>query len=348
MKLEREPLLKALETAKPALATKELIEELLCFWMDGKTLTAYNDASLGIQVPFVSELKGGLRGSILLGMLSHSRAKDVEIELPTEGEALIKAGRTKLKLSLLDAEKAIWEMPKLGKAKGYKLSKAFLEAMKLVLLSIGNNSAKPDTMGVTVILQGGLQFYSTDDKTISWATIKDVDGWPLKPGVRTTIPTEFITQLLRIADDKTELFLTENDVLAKTVDGVRLFARLIDVPSPMNYKKIIDESMGGIQLVTIPVRLKLALERATIMLEGHDEEAVEVEIADDVLRLYAKTAFGELRDSIKLEEFPKPVKIKVNPAMMKRGLPYTANMGMSGELTVMSGKNFLYLISNQG
>src|SRR5260370_904174 len=125
--LPRKEFLEVLETTKPALSTKELIEELLHFWSDGKFITAYNDQSLGIQVPFESEFKGGIRGTIILGMLEHSRAKQIEMEIPEEGEATIKCGRARIKLPLLPPERAIFELPDFKKLKPYSITTSFLQ-----------------------------------------------------------------------------------------------------------------------------------------------------------------------------------------------------------------------------
>lgn len=348
MKFDRALLLKAADIAKPALASKELIEELCHFFFDGQNLTAYNDATLGIQVPFVSELKGGIRGSVLLGILTHTRAKEIDLEIANGHEAHIKAGRMKLKLSLLDPKRAVHELPDLKKTKGYRTSKEFLKALKDVMVSIGNSNAIPEQLGVTIQLQGGLQFFATDSKTIAWATVKDNKDWPLKPGQRVTLPTPFIEQLLRLADEATFIFLTTDNVVAITGEKVKLFARLVDVPKPNDFIKIANDCMKGVNAFDIPSRLKLALERAGIMVNGQQDEAIAVKIQADQLFIQSNASFGELKDSIRLEEEPGEVTFRVNPEMMKRALDLCTKVTMTENTTIMTGKNFVYLISNFG
>src|SRR5665213_2710561 len=101
MKLERKAFLDALETVKPGLAAKSQVDAFAHVWFDGKTVMAYNDTDLGVECPFVSELKGGLRGPLLLGMLGASRAKEVDLSPAAKEEMLLKAGGTKLTLPLM-------------------------------------------------------------------------------------------------------------------------------------------------------------------------------------------------------------------------------------------------------
>ncbi len=345
MELSREKLFEAAELAKPALADKDLIEQCTHLWLDGKSLTAYDDASLGIQVPFASELKGGLRGSVLLGFLAHGGGDKLEVQLEDKGEALLKIGRSRLRLALMPVDRAIWELPKLGKVKPYRLSSGFLEALKAVRISLGPGSAKAEQLGVTLMLQGGLQLYASDDKTIAWSTLKQIKDWPLKPGERVTIPTAFVEQLIRLGSENTDLWITSNEVMAEREDGVILFARLVNVQKFTDFKSVIDTELKGMQMFDIPARLKLGLDRVGIMLEG--EEAVDMWFQDNTLRIHAKAAFGELKDVIDLEVHPEPIEFKVSPELMKRGMDLCLTMGASVRATIMANKeNFLYLIQN--
>ena len=349
MQLDRETLLKAVETVKPALATKELIEELCHVWLDGELLTAFNDATLGIQVPFKSELVGGIRGSLLLGMLTHSRAKEIEVEMPADGEALLKAGRTKLKLSLLAPDRAegLWDLPDMTKAKGYLMPVAFVDALKAVMVSVGSASSSPEQIGITIVEKEGMHIIATDDKTVAMQYLLSghSKGWPLR-GKRVTIPTVFIEQLLKVADSATMLFISEDSVMAITGEKVKLFARLVDVPKPNDFVKICADSLKGLKPFPIPVRLKLALQRAAIMLDGQDEEAINVDVSGDVLRFFAKTPFGELKDSIKIEGEPPDCSCRLNPGLIQRALAQCDTIAFSEQTTAMQGQGFTYLISN--
>lgn len=341
MKLNREALLRAVETVKPGLATRELIEELTCCWFDGKTATAYNDASLGIQVPFQGELVGGIRGSILLGVLTHSRAREVEVDSPADGEAILKCGRTKLRLSLLAPDRAVWEFPSLGKAKGHKLSKPVLEALKAVLIATAPNSAAPEQTGVTLIhAKDQLHMFTINDRCVAHSTTKDT--WELKKNYKVTIPSTFVDQLLKLADAKSELYLLDDAVVLVTGDYVKLYARLVDVAKPTDFFSLTADLTKKAEFFPTPPRLKLALERASIMLNGQNSSAVSVKVEDDKLTLHAKAPYGELRDSIKLDKKVPAASVRAEPELLKQGLPLTDKMAVTVASILMSGKNFNY------
>ena len=129
MKLERKAMLDAVETVRPGLASKSQIDEFAHVWFDGKTVMAYNDTDLGVEFPFPSELKGGLRGQLLLGMLSASRAKELELTPAGEDELLLKAGGTKLTLPLLPIKQSVWKFPTTEDDKPINLTKELLAAV---------------------------------------------------------------------------------------------------------------------------------------------------------------------------------------------------------------------------
>lgn len=352
MKFDRRELLRELEKAKPALADKDLLEELLFFWFDKDTITAYNDKTLGIQVPFETKLRGGLRGTILLGLLSNSLG-EVEIESAEKGDVVIKIGgkktkSTKLKMPLLAIDRVPYELPDVSKAKPVTLTAAFYEGLKTVMTSVSATANVPDLKGVTIVNQAALQLYTTDAKTISWATIKDVKGWPIKPGHRVILPIPFVEQLVALGDDRTKLHLTEDDVVAITGDGAMLFAGLIESDRPINFQETIETARKDVQLVTMPKKLKLMLERADVMLMGQQEQVIDMAVEDGELDLHTSTFYGVLRDNVQLEEIPKDVSLKANPGLLKRALPNCTTFGMSNDTVIVAGENFMHLVANYG
>jgi DNA polymerase III sliding clamp (beta) subunit (PCNA family) len=344
MILDRLKFFQAAELAKPALSEKEMVEECLCFWLDGKSLTAFDDASLGIQVPFVGELKGGIRGSVLLGFLEHGSAAELEVTIEEKDQALLKIGRSRLRLSLMPSGRAIWQLPALDKEKPYRLPAEVLEALKAVRISLGPGTAKLEQLGVTIMpAQGGLQFYASDEKTVAWASCKKAGNWPLKD--RVIMPTAFVEQLIRLADEKTDLWISDREVMAKREDGLILFARMIHAGSKVtDFKAVIDRELKDVQMFDIPERLKAGLERVAIV---SGDEVVAMWFQGNTLRIHATAKFGELKDIIEIDAHPKELEFKLNPELMKRALDLCKTMGASERATIMAGDNFLYMIQNR-
>jgi hypothetical protein len=343
MLINRAEMLKAAEVAKPALSSTNLIEELSFYWFDGEMLTAYNDTTLGVQVPFRCELRGGLRGTVLLGMLSNSKSKEIELTASGDGEMILKSGRTKLSMSLLSIDRAVHRVPAVDRGARVKVGEELLAALKTALISVSSTAVLPDQMGITLYAEDGeVHAFATDAKTISWAKA-DSGGWPLKDGQRVILPEAFVAALLKLADVNTELYLTADDAVAVTGTGVKLFARLIESARPYDFRERASAVTDGVVMFTIPPRLRLMLERAAVLLDGHQEQAIELRAKDDLLSLEVSTYFGDLKDSAKVDEDVGTAKLLINPEFIKRALPVCVKMGVSDDGVIMASKNFTYL-----
>lgn len=73
MELKRKDLESALSAAKPALASKTTIEDLKCYWFDGKYVYT-SDAGLGIRVR-CQMIPCGLPGKALLDLVKTATRK---------------------------------------------------------------------------------------------------------------------------------------------------------------------------------------------------------------------------------------------------------------------------------
>jgi DNA polymerase III sliding clamp (beta) subunit (PCNA family) len=351
MNLERIAMLAALNTVKPALATKDLIEELAHCWFDGKTVTAYNDADLGIQVPFEAPFKGGIRGALLLGLLSNSRAKEVSIE-PSDkkdGPMILKAARARVELAVLAPERAVWAFPAPEPGKGFQMSAAFLEGLRSVLISVGNDTSIPEKQGVTLDAngKGDLTMFTTDAKSIARLDLSDPK---LKQKFRAIIPTTFCQRVLRLCAEGDVLELRKDCVIASNADGVLLYARLVAVEQPCNFFEIFDrelpDGMSDIEgLFEIPGRLALALERAIVLTDGASEGQVRLFSDAGKLKIEASApGRGELND----DSVPIPPDIPdfdcfIDPDLLKRAIPLCTHMAFNKSLFMDDGAGFSYL-----
>lgn len=352
MKLERSALLSALEIAAPALATKEVIEQLCCFWFDGEQVIAYNEG-LAIVAPFKSQLLGGIKGALMLGVLQNSRAKEVEI-IATENvgggvTAELKAGRARLKLALLDTEGQPFHFPELRKSKPSSLSASVLEALKAVKEYVGKGTAIPEQLGVTISRDSTqVHLYTFDDVTISWKSAAAPRDWFDETVI---IPTFFVEQLVRLADDKTQLYLTKDAAIAITGKGVKIYAPIVEpAKKPYEFQKVAKEHLKQSDLVEIPNLLRLALERASVVLDGQKDNEMEMYVEKDrkgncILRLHAITPAGELNDRMTLEKQIPETSCKVNPTLLKRALEQCDRIGFSDRAVIMQGERLMYLTS---
>jgi len=349
MKLERKAMLDAVDTVRPGLAAKAQIDAFAHVWFDGKTAMAYNDADLGMEVPFVSELSGGLRGPLLLGMLNASKAKDIEITAAGDDELLLKAGGTKLTLPLLAAKEVVWTFPDVAGVKPFTLTKEMLAAVAAVMVSTGDpEPSVPEKLGVTFEpgAEGHVNIYTTDSVTIAMATCPAPKGFKVK---RVTMPTSFWSEVLKRCKDGGKVWLMDDQVIAASDTGIRIFSKLVDVPRPQDFPAAFASALPKgwkNKKQAIPPRLPLAFQRASILLEGHESLALKVTQAEDRLRMEAKTDFGELKESIKLEKPADELEVSVDPSLVSKGFAGSDDFLVSTEGFAFFGTHgFIYLVS---
>lgn len=344
MKLDRLAFLKAATLCRPAMIDKSIIPELTFLFSDGKSLTAYDD-TIGIQVPFESPFKGGVKGGLLHGMLEASRAAEVELDQDKEGEVLLKAGRFRLRLALMPLERAPYRLPGTAKAKSFTPTMGFYEALKACEICLSKAATIPDQLGVALERRESLQFYATDTVLLASAQMKpNSEQWPVKK--RLILPARFVEQLLKFSAELPTLTFTENEVLAETKKGVKIFARLVHSPKPHDFQRMLDAEMASVQMFSLPQRLEPMLTRALVLFQGEDESKVYIRLhtADGVLRVSALTKFEALTDSTKLEEIPKEGQTAISPKRLLRVLPFVNRLGFTPNGLILSGKNVVYLI----
>lgn len=350
MKTERATLLAALDIVKPAVATKALLEELTHVWFNDKDLLAYDDV-LGIRAPFNSDgLRGGLKGQLVAGLLNASGAKSIEISVDENGkEALLKAAKAKLKLALLEPERAVWEFPKVKASAYFPLSKDFLEGLADVLIAVGQDTSIPDQLGITIALEeDGLTLYATDSKTIARAYVAKPKDYDIDHLV---VPTPFVEQVLRLCSSDGKLAVLKDSIVAESKAGVGIYSRLVDVPEPSDFEGTLASALpkGYIKdSVPIPGVMRMAVDRALVVLDGKVAEPISFYVKEDTLHMEAESPIGELHDTIPLEGAHKDVSIKVDPVLIKRGLDKCDRMLVADGCLAMLGRDgsFLYVVSS--
>jgi hypothetical protein len=311
MKIEREELLATLRLLRPALAGKGQ-PSFCCIWFDGTTASAFNGI-IGIQAPCKVPLDGGVKGLILLGMLESSSAVTAEIDVG-ETEAVLKLGAAKVKLPILPADQALLPFPE--ESGGTKVDAEFIEALSHGLTSIGSVGGVASA-GVTVAPQKDrISFFSTDSRSLSWATTKLPKGFKAK---RLVLSTLFAEQLLVLCPEGGSLLFSESEAVATSPESVRLIGALIEPERELDFPGMVATHLPkGAKAIPIPEETALALDRAIVLTPEGQIGKLEASISG-AFSLDMKTDLGELHEAIPLKGHPK-VTTTIDPALTKRGL----------------------------
>ena len=348
--MNRIDFLDKLKLVAPALSDNTLVPVLSHFWFKGDRLLAYND-QIALSVPCKNDFKGAVPGSTLISLLSASRAKDVELQVEKEGQLLIKAASSRLKLPFLPEEvTTLFEMPSPSKENALNVSMdAFLAGIEACLRSVNENTAIPDSLGITVIPNGNqLDLYATNDSTISQAIITCKTAPKLQK--RVVLAGNFCRQMVVLAalSKMNSLEIHDDYSLFKSGDNL-LFGRLVDVKKPLDFAASIDTHFpieAEKNLVSIPSKLQLILERAIIITDSKTERSrTTISIKDNKASFYSKSEKGEVRDSMLLETGHPDSEIVIEPKLLKSGYGYFERMLITEMCAVMVKDNTLYLIS---
>jgi DNA polymerase III sliding clamp (beta) subunit (PCNA family) len=354
MNIERTTLLKALNSAKPALGSNNQLVELNHFWFDTDYVYAYNEI-LGIKAPCKTDFMGGVKGDLLLGMLDKSSAKELIIE--EDGNELIcTAGTAQLTFTLLPFKdfKDIWTIKEPDWDNSYEISDAFIEAVDAVLFSVGNSKVlNPEQRGITIIQRdrGYADLYTTDSATISWARI-ETDRKIHSENVRCVLLTEFCDLLKGIAKPTDKLSIDQSTASLLVQDGMFVFSRLVEEgETPADFETYMREYTKVEKFVKIPKEFDMALARAELLTTKGTSEVTPVEFSikerePPVLTLYAKTLYGEIDDEIEIEPGHEKIVVKADVSLVKRALNKRTGFAIKKECIVLTGPvNFFHIIA---
>ena len=355
--MNREELVSKLEIVAPALSKTDLVRVLNHFWFDNNTLTAYNDL-IAISTKLNSEFSGAVPGSTLMALLAKSRAEKVEFctgsdgskKIP-EGQLLVKAASSKFTLPYLETEATkIFEMPEPGLNVALQVKlKEFLEAVELCMLSLKEDPAIPDSLGVTLQFHPKhLDLYTTNDATITQASVDAGASEHTKPVV---LSGSFCRQMLALAktSEKLHLEIAENYSLFEAGDTT-LFGKLVNVQRPLDFGAVIDQSFPVEMeefLVSVPTKLELILDRAIVITDSKSEKPkTQIVVKDGIAKFYSQSDRGEVRDSVQLEENVHPdVSVYIDPRLFKRGYGSFDRMLLTDKALIMTKENGMYLVS---
>jgi DNA polymerase III sliding clamp (beta) subunit (PCNA family) len=318
------------------------------FWFTGQYVMAYND-KISISAPCKTNFVGAVPGNTLVDLLKASKAKDVELILDNDN-LLIKAASSRFKLGVMPSDSFLFEMPEFKSNRKLPVKgKEFLSCLSNCMWSVDENTTTPERLGVTLVAEGKeLSFYSTDDKTMGYAYTELEGKTDL---TRIILPAPFCVQLLKLADPEApiQLEIEDDHVLYMAKNGVMLFGRLIETDRPLDFVEMVDHHYPAgteEQLVSIPTKLKLILDRAVIITESNIEQPkTVVTVKEGKMRFVSKTeGRGEVYDVMQTPEHPE-VSVTIDPKLLKRVYGQFTYMLVTEQAVVMAKDSKLYFVS---
>lgn len=344
--MKRAEFVEILRKVEPALSSKDAVPVQSCFCFDGKSVLAYDDV-VAMQAPCEVELAGGLKGKVLLPFLQTSRAKEVELST-ADGDGLrevtIKAGRSRLKLPLVDDSDVSFKFPTGKGATEVKPGTEFKAALQRALVSLGSDPGVGWQFGVTLVWGKRPVLYSSDNRGACKITFRDPGfAGDNKPMV---LPPQFCRLLVGLAsgDDLELLLLHQQWTEARFASGLRLFSRTVTEVDTKSYEELFDGTKG-IEPLVIPDGLERCIDRSKIIAGFMMDPYATLRVKEGKLRLHTESAAGVAADTLSLSGAHDDIEVKVAPEILARALPYSTGFAVRDEFVYLLGDGFSHLVS---
>lgn len=332
-----------LKVAQPALAKKGFVPVFCCFRFNGKTVMAYDDL-VGIELPCELPVDGAVRGDLLLGWLGSCKGQEVEAT-SENGQVTLKCGRSKLDIGLVDTE-FNFTMPRAGKAGGMQLTDAVLNALRAVMLSLGQDTTHEWRCGVSLRVAGGeATMYTTNNLAASRATFAAGEA----PDVKILLPPRFcelLVDMLKADETTAVLSFVDGGVLVVWESGIKLFSKVAHKPQFKSYEEVFSDEVcesAKSASVATPPGLVDVLARAELVAAEADAPFASFEVADGVLTVQANSSVGNLTERIKLPDHGD-VKVEASPRFIRPLLAASARVAFCESFIALVGKKTLHLI----
>lgn len=351
--MDRLELIKILDIAKPALASKEFIPIFTFFCFDEKTVFAYNDI-VSIQIPFESPIQGAVVGERLIALLKTHHSKSVEFKHKKGGEELsVKIGSTWLQLPFLPPKDFLFKFPEVKSNFNIALNDSFIEGLKRTLISAGVDTSRSNAMGVSLVIGDEIILYSTDNQTMTEYFV-DMERGDKGNACELMMPREFCSILISLydkmeKDDEAILCIEDKHLIAK-MGRSQVYANLVP-HDPLDFSGVISRFMDGVKkksFIDIPKGFEGALERSVLLLDPSQRNLCNINIEDQRLTIETSSRLGKGKDPFKLKEKPGDISVLVDPRSVSRVLGYAENMCFKNTCIILrGGDNYLHLISTQ-
>lgn len=354
--MQRLELLDILDLAKPALAAKDFIPIFTYFCFDRHNVFAYNDL-VGIQVPCETPISGAVAGERLMALLRTHESGKVNFKQDSSGEELqIKVGNvTWIRLPFLPPDDFLFEFPQIKTKFKIILNDSFVEGLKSCLVSSSEDTSRPDTMGITLVLGEQIILYSTDNQTLTEYFV-DMDGIKSEADRRVLVlSSDFCSVLLslyRALDEGEEaiLYIEKKHLIAEFGDCLA-YCRLSPFLTPPDHAKTVGHYLKGVRkkdFISIPKGFSGALERSVLLLDPAQRSICDFSISEGSLTLSTSSYLGKSRDLFKLKVALVDIAVLVDPRFLLRVMDFAESMCFKKHCVILrGGANYLHLVTAQ-
>lgn len=307
--MKKQDLLTALETVKPGLASKEMIEQSTSFaFMNGRVVT-YND-EISISYPVTDlDIEGAIQAEELYKLLNRLKDDEIEIKLK-KNELLLQCGKVEAGLTLQKEIKLpLEEIGEQGKFK--KLPEGFLESIRRAVTTCSSDMSRPVLTCVYVSKEGVV--VGSDSFCITKCQVTDEEGVDvLIPVKEFLLPASAAVQVIRLKP--TKIATGDGWVHFQTDEGTVLSCRVFNDTYP-DYKPFMN--VEGVE-IKLPNGIEEILNRATVFAKRDHfmDERITISLEDKKILVESKSDAGWFKETARVRYNDSPVSFSITPYLI--------------------------------
>lgn len=330
--MKKRELLQALETVKPGLASREIIEQATSFaFMNGCVVT-YND-EISVSRPVEGlEIEGAVEAEVLHKFLARAGADDVEVEA-AGSEIRLTAGRARAGLALqAEIRLPVGEVGKVDE--WHALPEGFIGAVRTCLPSCARGMSHPVLTCVHARRDGLVE--ATDNYRITRAEIGSeipVDTF--------LMPAASARELLKFG--AAEVAFGGGWMHFRTDAGTVLSCRVFEDKFPDVSKFL--EVKDGTEL-RLPKESKEMLERAAVFTEASErDDDVEIRVGDRRMTASVRADTSWFEEDAPIQYRGDPLSFAVNPLFLRDMVEQVRVCTVGGAVIKFEGEGWVHVIA---
>lgn len=345
MQIEREKFLSLLNSIRPGIARKDIVEHSTHFVFTGRWAVTYNEQiCVCCPSPLGKDFICSIQAEEFFKFIKSLRAEFLDLEVvEEEGKHVvkIKADRVEAEFAVSINESIVGLIKKL-KIGGLKdlwkpVEDGFIPALKWCLFSASQDATQ---QLLTCIHIKKKLITSSDDMRVSrYSMGKPIDAELLIPAVS-------VEELVKF--EVTDFCVIDPWVYFKTTSGAIFCTHLVDGKYP-DASEFFEFEGSDIEL---PVELESALESAEIMAAGDFpiDKRIKISIDKGMLTVYAENEnLGWVKTKVKMAVKNSPsVSFVINPIFLREILGKTNTVKIGEDRALFKTENFLHLVSLHG
>jgi hypothetical protein len=330
MNIQKETLKKALETVKPGLAGKEIIEQSTSFAFMGDRVVTYND-EISISHPVEGlNLTGAIRAEELYQLLSKLKREEIEVEI-TATEVILSSGKMKAGLILQSEIKLPLE--EIGEISKWKtLPENFSEACQFVASSCSTDMSRAI---LTCVHITGNQVEASDAYQI--AQFKFNSGLSAKTNL--LIPATSIREVIKI--NPTKIALGSGWVHFQNEAGTVLSCRIFEDEFPDTSSHM---EVEGIE-ITFPKTIGEILDRASVFSKQavSTDETITITLDKNRVKIAGKSDSGWFEEEANIKFSEEKTSFMITPSLFRNILNRSNSCVLGSSKVKFSGENWDFM-----